>query len=101
MALIQASRQSTGGGGGGLTINGWYPDEYTQTTNFVSGEVVIPLTEIPVDYRAIDISYNGQQILDYSSWSYDSGTNSVTILFADPYVTTYDKPPVFQLTYPY
>ncbi len=99
MGLIQASRQSTGGGGGGLTITGFTYDQYTQETNFVSGEVVIPLSETPVAPDGIVVDYNGQRLLSGTSWTYAAG--EVTILFADPYVDTYDVPPVFQLTYPF
>lgn len=99
MGLIQASRQSTGGGGGGLTITGFQVDTHTQTANFISGGVVIALSQTPLSDEAIIVDYNGQRLLYGVSWSYAAG--SVTILFADPYVADYDTPPIFQITYPY
>ncbi len=98
MGLIQTSRQGTGGGGG-LTITGFQSDQFTQSTNFVSGGVTLTLTHTPVAGEAIEVDYNGQRLLSGSSWSYAAGV--VTILFDDPYVTDYDTPPVFQVTYPY
>lgn len=99
MGLIQTSRQGTGGGGGGLTITGFANDQHEQTTNFISGGVVINLSQTPLVVDAIEVDYNGQRLLQGLSWSY--AVNSITILFADPYVTDYDVPPVFQITYPY
>lgn len=99
MGLIQASRPS--GGGGGVTIVGFENDQYTQETNFLANTVNIPLTQTPVDANAITVDYNGQRLLKDAAWSYDSGTNSVDILFADPYVTDYDTPPYFQIVYAY
>jgi len=99
MGLIQASSASTSGSSG-LTITGFAVDQHTQTTNFVSGDVVITLSQTPVSEDGIVVDYNGQRLLgDGVSWSYAAG--DVTILFADPYVTDYDVPPVFQITYPY
>lgn len=100
MGLIQSSRPGTGGGGGGgLTLNGFANDQHTQETNFASGEVVIPLSETPLSAQGIEVDYNGQTLLFGVSWSY--AVNAVTILFADPYVDTYDTPPVFQISYAY
>lgn len=98
MAIISTSRQSSGGGGGGLTITGFKADPFEQTTNFVSGGVVLTLTQTPVATAAIEVDYNGQRLLA-TAWSYAAG--AVTILFDDPYVTDYDTPPIFQITYPY
>lgn len=98
MGLIQTSRQSTGGSGG-LDITGFAVDQYTQETNFIAGEVVIPLSQTPVSEDGIIVDYNGQRLLSNISWTYASG--DITIEFADPYVDTYDVPPVFQITYPY
>lgn len=99
MSLIQSSRQGTGGGGG-LTIQGFAVDQHTQEDNFVANEVVINLSETPVSPQAVIVDYNGQRLLGNNvSFSYAAG--AVTILFADPYVDTYDVPPVFQITYPY
>lgn len=98
MGLIQTSRQGTGGGGG-LIITGFAVDQHTQNTNFISGGVVITLSQTPLTQDGIIVDYNGQRLLSLISWSYAAG--AVTILFADPYVTTYDTPPIFQITYPY
>jgi len=101
MALIQAARPGGSGGGGGITIYGFQVDTYTVTENFTAGSLVIPLTETPVSDESIDIDYNGQKLLYVQAWTYDSGTNSITIEFADPYVTDYDANPYFQIQYPY
>lgn len=100
MGLIQASRQNAGGGGGGgLTITGFQTDEYEQTTNFVSGAVVINLSQTPLTVGGIQVAYSGVGLLSTLTWSYSAG--AITILFDDPYVTDYDAPPFFQITYPY
>lgn len=99
MGLIQTSRQSTGGGGGGLTITGFATNLYEQTANFVSGDVVIPLSNTPIAVGGITVFYSGVGVISPSNWAYASG--QITILFADPYVTDYDSPPWFQITYPY
>lgn len=101
MAIIQASRQSTGGGGGGggLAINGFANDQFTQTANFVAGGLVLTLSNTPITDNSIEVDYDGQRLLKGSSWAYASG--AITILFSDPYVTDYETPPVFQVTYPY
>lgn len=97
MGLIQSSRQSTGGGGGGLSIAGFAVDQFTQATNFISGGVVLSLTHTPILSASILVDYNGQRLLAGSSYSYSSG--AVTILFDDPTVTDYETPPVFQISY--
>jgi len=99
MAIIQAARPGSSGGGGGLTITGFEAETFQQTTNFISGGVVLTLANTPLTDSAIEVDYNGQRLLYGSSWSYAAG--QVTILFADPYVTDYDTPPFFQVTYPY
>lgn len=99
MGLIQTYRQGTGGGGSGLTITGFANDQFTQATNFISGGVVLTLSQTPLVPDGIAVDYNGQTLLNGSSWSYSAG--AVTILFADPYVTDYETPPVFQVTYAY
>ena len=101
MALIQSSRPSSGGGGGGIAIRGWQVDTLTQTTNFSAGSVVISLSQGPVSDESISVDYNGQKLLFGVGWAYLSGSNSVQILFGDPYVDSYDAPPVFQIQYPY
>lgn len=100
MSLIQSSRPG-GAGGGGIAIAGWEIQQLTQTTNFLPGAVNIPLDQQPATEKGIEVDYNGQKLLYNSEWSYDSGSNSVTILFGDPYVDTYDEPPVFQTQYPF
>jgi len=100
MALIQVCNPGSGGGGGGIAIEGFQVDTHTQTTNFLSGGVVIALSQTPISAESIIIDYNGQRLLYGVSWSYD-GAGNVTIDFADPYVTSYETDPVFQITYPY
>lgn len=100
MALIQTSRQvGSGGGGGGISITGWAIDEFIQTSNFVAGSVVLILSELPVSNNAVSLDYNGQKY--YLGDDFSIAGNAVTILFADPYVTDYDTPPVFHFQYPY
>ena len=101
MALIQASRQSAGGGGGGLTITGFEVEQFNQATNFTPGTVNLSLAQTPVVEEAITVDYNGQRLLKGTGWQYNSGTNEVEILFGDPYVTDYDAIPYFQVCYPY
>ena len=101
MALIQASRPSgAGGGGGGLTINGWSTFQREQTTDFIAEEIVISLTETILAVESVVATYNGQVLLYNQGFSI-TGPNEITILFGDPYVTSYDSPPVFQFIYPY
>lgn len=71
---------------------------HTQTTNFAAG-LLIPLSQNPVSPEAITVDYNGQKLLYSSEWNLSGG--DVVILFADPYVTSYDAPPIFQIQYPY
>lgn len=98
MALIQSSRPASGGGGGGIAIRGWQIDQHTQTTNFVAG-LLISISQNPVSEESITVDYNGQKLLWNVEWQLSGG--DVEILFADPYVTDYDAPPVFQIQYPY
>ena len=99
MGLVQTSRPSgSGGGGSGITINGWQNQVFTQATNFISGGVTLALAQTPVLTSAVVIDYNGQVLLS-NAWSLSGST--ITILFADPDVTTYDQPPTFQVNYPY
>lgn len=100
MALIQATRQSAGGGGG-LTITGFEVEQFNQATNFTPGSVNLSLAQIPVSEDAITIDWNGARLLKGSAWQYNSVTNEVEILFGDAYVTTYDTVPYFQVCYPY
>jgi hypothetical protein len=71
----------------------------TQSTNFTAGSVTITLSQTPKAAKAVSVDYNGQR-LRYNSAFTVSGT-TVTIVFADPYVTSYDAEPVFQLYYEY
>ena len=101
MALIQASRPpGAGGGGGGLTITGWRNDQFAQVSNFTANSVTLTLTSAMVDIHALVLDYNGQVLhldVDYTVMN----VNHILISFADPYVTSYDTPPVFQAIYPY
>lgn len=100
MALIQASRPpGSGGGGGGITITGWAIDEHTQTTNFTAGTLVITLSQTPVSINAVMANYNGDTMYPIDDFTLTG--NQITIVFADPYVTDYDTPPVFRFQYPY
>lgn len=99
MGLIQAARPLTGGGI--VTIRGWANDQFNQETNFLPNTVNLLLSEIPVDANAITIDWNGQRLQKDVAWSYDAGTNSVDILFGDPYVTDYPTIPYFQIVYAY
>lgn len=100
MALIQAARPpGNGGGGGGITITGWESEQFTQVSNFISGGVVLTLAQTPVVPASIDLDYNGQT--KYLATSFSVTGNQITILFADPYVTDYDEPPIFHVRYPY
>lgn len=96
MGLIQTSRQSTGGGGGG-SVN-WHIDRFTQTTPFLSGGVQITLTHIPTSAQAISLTYNGIVLQNGIDYSLAGGI--ITILFGDP-TTDYDNPVVFQAQYTY
>jgi hypothetical protein len=71
----------------------------TQATNFTASSVTISLSQTPKAPKAVTVDYNGQRLVYNSGFSV-SGT-TVTILFADPYVTTYDANPVFQVVYQY
>lgn len=100
MAIIQAARPGgSGGGGGGLTITGWANDKFVQTSNFTAGSVVLALSQTPVAPESIALDYNGQTY--YLGDDFTLSGTSVTILFADPYVTDYDDPPIFHVRYPY
>lgn len=100
MAYVMGIRPSTGGGGGG-NITGWQLDTVEQTTPFASG-YTIPLTQTPFDADAI-ILYSEAYPLPYGdNWTYDSGTNEITILFgANPATDTDDGIWHFQVQYPY
>ena len=97
MALIQTSRQSSGGGGGNIT--GWQNDQFDQDENFAADTLALALTQTPFDEDAIIVSYNGQVKRKDVDWEY--AAPNVNILFADPYVTDYSKTPYFEVIYPY
>lgn len=71
----------------------------TQSSNFTAGTVTITLSQTPKAAKAVSVDYNGQRLL-YNSAFTVSGT-TVTIAFADPYVTSYDTNPIFQVYYEY
>lgn len=71
----------------------------TQTANFTAGSVTITLSQTPKSAKAVVVDYNGQKLLYNSEWTL-SGT-TLTIQFADPYVTSYDANPIFQVYYQY
>lgn len=99
MGLIQTSRQATGGGGGGLTINGFANDQFTQSSNFAAGTLTLTLSETPITPEAVVLDYNGARC--YYGIDFTVSGATVSIVFGDPYVTDYDTPPVFQATYAY
>jgi hypothetical protein len=101
MALIQAARPGSGGGGGGLTITGFANDQFDQTTNFLPGTVNLTLSQTPLSADAITVDWNGARLKEGAGFTYNSGTNQIEILFGDPYVTSYDAIPYFQIYYPY
>jgi hypothetical protein len=69
-----------------------------QTTNFSSGLVFL-LANTPKSDRSVVVSYNGQRLRLNTDYSVVGTT--LTILFADNYVTSYDANPNFEITYPY
>lgn len=100
MGLIQSSRPpGGGGGGGGLVITDWATDTYEQSANFISGEVIITLTNTPISPNSIVLDYNGQ--VKYLGVGFSISGNEITILFEDPYVDDYEDPAYFHITYPY
>lgn len=99
MALIQVTSTGAAGGGGGVDITGWAIDEFTQAVAFVSGGVVLSLSQTPISLNSIDFDYNGQTY--YANDHFSLSGNQITILFADPYVLDYDSPPIFHIRYPY
>lgn len=98
MALIQISRQSTGGGGGDIT--GAQNDQYTIEENFDPETLDLTLTETPWDEDNIIVSYNGQVKRKGVDWEYTAPT-TINILFGDPYVDTYEEFPYFEVIYLY
>lgn len=97
MALIQAYNPSTGGGGQTLA---WQRDRVEETSPFSSG-YTIALTETPVDENSIIVWSQGL-VLDTDDYTYNSGTNSIEILFSgDPSTDTSDGVWIFSVQYPY
>lgn len=97
MALIQVSRQQTGGGG---DITGAQNDQYNIEENFEADTLSLPLTETPWDEDNIIVTYNGQVKRKGVDWEYTAPT-TIDILFADPYVTDYESTPYFEVIYLY
>ena len=98
MAMFQASR-NTAGSGGGLVITGWTTHSQTQETNFLPNTLSFVLPTIPIDFNAIVLDYDGQVLHVNDDWDF-TPPQTINILFGDPYVDTYDAPPVFQAVYP-
>lgn len=98
MALIQISRQATGGGGGDIT--GAQNDQYNIEENFEANSLDLTLTETPWDEDNIIVSYNGQVKRKGVDWEY-TAPDTINILFADPYVTDYESIPYFEVIYLY
>lgn len=71
----------------------------TRTTNFASGDIILSLSQTPKSAQSVIVDYNGQRLL--YGVEYTVSGSLVTITFADPYVTSYDADPVFQISYPY
>lgn len=97
MALIQVSRQQTGGGS---DITGAQNDQYNIEENFEADTLSLPLTETPWNEDNIIVSYNGQVKRKGVDWEY-TAPNTIDILFADPYVTDYESTPYFEVIYLY
>lgn len=98
MALIQISRQATGGGGGDIT--GAQNDQFEIEENFAANTLSLALTQTPWDEDNIIVSYNGQVKRKDVDWSY-TAPDTIDILFADFYVTQYESTPYFEIIYLY
>lgn len=97
MALIQSTRQSTGGGG---NITGAQNDQFEIEENFAADSLDLTLTQIPLYEDNIIVDYNGQVKRKGVDWTY-TAPDTINILFADPYEGTYEEFPYFQVTYLY
>lgn len=97
MALIQISRQATGGGS---DISGAQNDQYNIEENFEAESLDLTLTETPWNEDNIIVSYNGQVKRKGVDWEY-TAPDTINILFADPYVTDYESIPYFEVIYLY
>lgn len=98
MAIIGATGP-VGGGSGVVTIRGFQNEQFEQAAPYLPGSLVYVLTDTPVDANSIIVDLNGQVQLKDDAWTYDAGTNSVTIVGGDPY--TYDQPNIFTIYYPF
>lgn len=99
MALIQSTRQATGGGS---DITAAQNDQFDIEENFEADTLELTLSQTPWDENNIIVDYNGQVKRKGvgNDWTY-TAPNTINILFADPYVTDYDSIPYFQVTYLY
>lgn len=87
-----------GSGGGGGATYAWITQTFPQVANFSSG-ITLTLSQLPADADAVELDYNGRMLRQ--GVEYSIASNIITILFADPDVTTYDNTPYFQARYPY
>jgi hypothetical protein len=100
MALLQAWNPQSGSGPQPPVSLAWERDRVEETDPFSSG-YLINLTETPVDENAITVWSQGL-VLDTDDYSYNSGTNQITILFSgDPATDTSDGTWIFSVQYPY
>lgn len=89
----------SGGGGGGQTLS-WRRDEFPQTVAFTSG-LLLNLSGTPVHETSILVWSQGQ-VLHPDDYVYNSGGNTIEILFgADPATDTDSGTWEFFLAYPY
>lgn len=98
MALIQAARSQVGQPS--ARINGAINEQYVIEEDFEENTLTLTLSETPWDPDTIVLDYNGQVKRLGTDWNYTAPT-TIEIVFGDPYVTTYDTPPYFQVTYLY
>jgi len=100
MAFVTTYRKPAGGGSGPTSDLLWQNDREEETDPFSSG-YSIPLTHTPIDADSL-IVYSQNNPLDTDDFNYDSGTNSVIILFSgDPATDTSNGIWVFRVQYPY
>lgn len=91
------SQPPSSGGSGGVTLL-WARDSVTRTTTFSTG-FSLSLSETVYDADAIVVFYNGQALTYGTDYSYNGGTNSVSILFGN--APTVSNPDYFTVQYPY
>lgn len=100
MALIQASNNCCDGGGGSGQTLAWERDLHAQTDPFVSGDIVITLTENPIDEDAI-IVYSQNTPIQPGDYTF-TAPNQITINFGgDPSTDTDTGTWNFWVQYPY